>query len=118
MFEFDDVELSGPLPLLLNRTFVPGTVFSVVDACATPGHPSTRTTRKPTPTEHRSRISTPRPRSTHHNHATDGPPTSATSVMPQGQPRETASVQRSRAALPLEAGPRGIRFPRLVPSSR
>src|SRR3954454_673801 len=34
MFAFDDVELSGPLPLLLSSTDVPGTVVSVVDADA------------------------------------------------------------------------------------
>jgi hypothetical protein len=41
MFVFEDVELSGPLPLLLNKTAVPGTVFRTVEADATDARTST-----------------------------------------------------------------------------
>src|SRR4051794_32774011 len=60
MFEFDDVELSGPLPLLLSRTLVPGTVLSVVDASAALPAASTKTVRNAAPTANRTRISTPK----------------------------------------------------------
>src|SRR3954451_13371473 len=43
MFVFDDVELSGPLPLLLNKTAVPETTFSVVAAAAVDANTSTTT---------------------------------------------------------------------------
>src|SRR4051812_32211538 len=59
MFEFDDVELSGPLPLLLSSTFVPGTVFSVVEADAGATNASTKAASKANPTANRTRISHP-----------------------------------------------------------
>ncbi len=34
MLVFDEVELSGPLPLVLNKTAVPGTTLSVSAASA------------------------------------------------------------------------------------
>src|SRR4051794_36710668 len=94
MFEFDDVELSGPLPLLLSSTLVPGTVLSVVDAAATPPPPSTKTARKAAPTANRTRISTPRPCSARTDGRDTRPLSGPGTLMPVRSRRETTKLAR------------------------
>src|SRR4051812_4932749 len=98
MFEFDDVELNGPLPLLLSRTLVPGTVFSVVEADAGATSASTKAARKADPTGNRTRISHPPAVFRADLHGLTGhgvPDRSAVFTFPRTPAAETISTARS-----------------------